>query len=57
MSDFIFFEPVSLAARADFDEELLKRSLIENPERLGLGDCSCGQRADSERRWPVRPLV
>ena len=38
MSDFIFFKPVSLAAKADFDEELLKKAVIDNPECLGLGD-------------------
>lgn len=38
MPDLIFYEPVSLVNRADFNEEQLQKALIDNPERLGLGD-------------------
>ena len=38
MPDLIFYESVSLVNRADFNEEQLQKALIDNPERLGLGD-------------------
>lgn len=38
MPDLIFYEPVSLVNRADFNEEQLQKAQIDNPEWLGLGD-------------------
>lgn len=38
MPDLIFYEPVSLVNRADFNEEQLQKALIDKPEWLGLGD-------------------
>lgn len=37
LPNFIFYEPVSLATKADFDEELLKKALLNDPERSALG--------------------